>query len=132
MNGVSEVFVFVAATLVTAPLIGLYIVYLIAVKSTHNKVYSVKLAVDSTAFLFIIAVYFIILEIWEVRIMWLFILFVLLSAMIFTFLHWKKYEDIQITKVLKGVWRFQFFVFFVLYFILIFYGLVRHVYVLAK
>ncbi|MCD8509661.1 MAG: DUF3397 domain-containing protein [Bacillus sp. (in: Bacteria)] len=71
----SEVLVFIAATLVTIPLIGLYLVYLIAVKTTRNKLYSFKLAVDCTMLLFVVAVYFIIVEIWDVRLIWLFVLF---------------------------------------------------------
>ncbi|MBU9720453.1 MULTISPECIES: DUF3397 domain-containing protein [Bacillaceae] len=120
----SEVFVFIAATLVTVPLLGLYLVYLVAVKSTRNKLFSIKLAVDCTTLLFMIAVYFIILQIWNLSLTWLFILFFLLSGIIFTFVHWKLYEDINIQKVMKGVWRFQFFVFFFLYFVLIFLGVI--------
>lgn len=123
-----ELFVFIAATLVTIPLIGLYIVYIITVKITRDKLYSVKLACDSTSILFIIAVYFIILELWDVSLLWLIILLFLVTAIFFTFIHWKKYEDIEISKVFKGVWRFQFFLFFVLYFVLMIYGLASHMF----
>ncbi|MDQ0253828.1 hypothetical protein J2S74_001200 [Evansella vedderi] len=126
-----EVLVFVAATLVTIPLIGLYLVYLIAVKTTHNKIFSLKLAVDCTALLFIIAVYFIVLEIWGVKLAWLFILFFLVTGAVFTILHWRLHEDIHIQKVFKGVWRFQFFVYFCLYFLLMLYGLINRMYSLA-
>lgn len=127
----SEIFVYIAATLVTIPLIGLYLVYIIAVKTTHNKIFSIKLAVDCTALLFMIAVYFIIFEIWGMKLAWLFILFFLLTAAVFTFLHWRLHEDIHIRKVLKGVWRLQFFVFFCLYFLLMLYGLISRMYSFA-
>ena len=132
MSHLSEVFVFIAATLVTIPLIGFYLVYLISVKSTKNKLFSLKLAVDSTALLFIFSVYFIIIEIWGVNLIWLFLLFFLATAVAFTFMHWRTYEDIHIRRVIRGVWRFQFFVFFFLYFILTFLGVVTKVYALGN
>lgn len=127
----SEVFVFIAATLVTIPLIGLYLVYIIAVKTTHNKLYSIKLAVDCTSLLFMVAVYFIIIEIWAVKLAWLFVLFFLFTGAVFTIIHWRMHEDIQLRRVIKGVWRMQFFVFFCLYFLLILYGLFSKMYSLA-
>ncbi|SDY76427.1 Protein of unknown function [Evansella caseinilytica] len=120
-----------AATLITVPLLGLYIVYLIAVKITHRKLFAVKLAADCTTLLFMTAVYFIVLELWDFNSFWLLTLFFLFTAAAFTLLHWYLYEDIHIRKVLKGVWRFQFFVYFLLYFILIFYGMITNIMVLA-
>lgn len=124
-----ELFVYIAATLVTIPLIGLYLVYLITVKITGEKVYSVKLAADCTTILFIIAVYFIILELWGVSLFWLIVLLFLFTAIGFTFLHWKIYEDIHILRVFRGTWRFQFFLFFTLYFVLMIYGLLYNIFV---
>jgi hypothetical protein len=131
VNNISEIFAVIAATLVTIPLLGLYFVYLAAVKTTRNKVFSLKLAVDCTALLFMAAVYFLILEIWGVHLLWVFILFFLASAVIFTIMHWKVYEDIYIRKVIKGVWRFQFFVFLLAYFALILYGMFTSIYAFA-
>jgi hypothetical protein len=116
------------ATFVTVPLLGLYFIYLLFVKTTKNKQYSFKIAVDSTGLLFIISVYFLFLEIWAIRIGWMFALFILFSAVIFMFIHWKKHEDIEMRKVLKGVWRFQFVVFFTLYVFLVLYGLFFNIY----
>lgn len=112
-----------AATLVTVPLIALYVVYFIAVKASRNKMLSFKFAVDVTVVLFIVSVYFLFLEIWSVRTGGWMILFILLTAVLFTFFHWKNHDDIHIRKVLKGVWRFQFVVFLVLYFLLLIYGM---------
>ncbi|MBU9712411.1 DUF3397 domain-containing protein [Evansella tamaricis] len=128
----SEVIVYIAATLVTVPILGLYAVYIIAVKSTHNKIFSLKLAVDCTTLLFMVAVYFIIFQIWNVNLTWLFVLFFLITGVAFTLLHWKLYDDINIQKVMKGVWRFQFFVFFLLYFLLLLFGIFSHMYAYAK
>jgi hypothetical protein len=115
---------FLAATLVTVPLIGLYIIYFVSVKTTRNKQVSFKIAVDSTVLLFIISVYFLFLEIWRIHTGWMIVLFFLFTALIFTVLHWKNYEDIKLRRLFKGVWRFQFVVFFILYFILVIYGMI--------
>ncbi|MCR6111229.1 DUF3397 domain-containing protein [Bacillus sp. A301a_S52] len=123
----AEVTAVITATLVTAPLLGLYIFYLIMVKLSRNKQRSFKLAVDVTVLLFIVSVYFMVYEIWGLRMGWLIAMFFLLTAIIFTFVHWKNYEEIDIKRVFKGVWRFQFVVFFLLYFIIIIYGLFNSV-----
>ncbi|UCZ51836.1 DUF3397 domain-containing protein [Bacillus shivajii] len=124
----SSIIVFIIASFVTVPLIAFYLVYIISVKSTKNKVFSIKLAADCTVVLLMFAIYFIALEIWGISILWMIILFFLLSSIIFTILHWKSYELISIHKVFKGVWRFQFFVLSVLYFILMVYGFIANIY----
>ncbi|WP_280769091.1 DUF3397 domain-containing protein [Salipaludibacillus daqingensis] len=123
-----EITAIIIATFVTVPILGLYIIYLLFVKTTKNKQLSFKVAVDSTALLFIISVYYLFLEIWNIQAGWFFALFVLLSAVFFTFFHWKKHEDIDMRKVLKGVWRFQFVVFSTLYIVLLIYGLIFRIY----
>ncbi|MCR6107179.1 DUF3397 domain-containing protein [Salipaludibacillus agaradhaerens] len=120
----AEVTAVITATLITAPLLGLYIFYLIIMKVSQNKQRSFKIAVDATVLLFIASVYFMVYEIWGVRTGWLIVMFFLLTAIVFTFVHWKNYEEIDIKRVFKGVWRFQFVVFFLLYFIVIMYGLI--------
>ncbi|WP_233254285.1 DUF3397 domain-containing protein [Salipaludibacillus keqinensis] len=116
------------ATFVTVPLLGLYLVYIVTVKITKKKQYSLKKAVDSSAILFIISVYFLVLEIWNFEMGWYIALFFLMSAVIFTIYHWKRYEDIQMKRVLKGVWRFQFVIFFFSYGLLVVYGLVFRIF----
>ncbi|WP_232735738.1 DUF3397 domain-containing protein [Alteribacter populi] len=117
-----DVMAYVVATLVTAPIIGLYLVYIITVKMTKKKVYALKLAVDWSLLLFMFAVHFIIMEIWNVSLIGMMIALILLTAIVFTFIHWRMYEEIKILRIIKGVWRFQFVVFLVLYFVLMFYG----------
>ncbi|UTR15198.1 DUF3397 domain-containing protein [Salipaludibacillus sp. LMS25] len=119
----AEVTAVITATLVTMPLLGLYIIYLITMKAARNKQRSFKLAVDLTVLLFITSVYFMVYEIWGIRMGWLIAMFFLLTAIVFTFVHWKNYEEIDIQRVFKGVWRFQFVVFFLLYFMILMYGL---------
>ncbi|MGJ9381307.1 DUF3397 domain-containing protein [Salipaludibacillus sp. CF4.18] len=116
------------ATLITAPILGLYLVYFVLVKITKSKQYAFKTAVDYTVFLFIMSVYFLCREIWSLEIGSFVLLFLLLSATIFTIVHWKHNDDIQIKKVFKSVWRFQFVVYLPLYFIFTIYGLVFRIF----
>lgn len=118
----------VIATFITAPVLGLYIIYFILVKTTKKKQFSFKVAVDYTVLLFITSVYFLCLEIWELQIGWFVLLFLLMSASLFTILHWKYFDDIDLKRVFKSVWRFQFVVYCLLYFFLIIYGLIFQIY----
>lgn len=121
----------VVATFVTVPLLAFYLIYLVSVKTTRNKRISVKRAVDFSACFFIIAVYFIAFEIWAISLFWLILMLFILVAMVFTIIHWKVSEDIHFGKLLKGIWRFNFIIFFFAYLFLSFYGLIVRVYLLT-
>jgi hypothetical protein len=125
---VSNALAWIVATFVTLPIFAFYLVYIISVKTTKNKRKSVKLAVDTSACFFIIAVYFVAYEIWAQSLFWLIIIFIIVVAMIFTIIHWKVSEDIQLGKLLKGIWRFNFLFFVFVYIFLSIYGLFIRVY----
>ncbi|MFN7250949.1 MAG: DUF3397 domain-containing protein [Anaerobacillus sp.] len=127
----SDAIAWVVATFVTLPIFAFYLIYLVSVKTTKNKRKSIKLAVDTSAILFIIAVYFISYEIWSQSLLWLIITLIIVVAMIFTIIHWKVSEDIQLDKLLKGFWRFNFLLFVFMYLILSFYGLVIRIYLVT-
>lgn len=123
----SNAFVILIATIITIPLIGWYLIYITTVKVTKKKSYSIRLASDISAFLFMAAVYFIMYEIWQRSFLWLILIVFFLIAIIFTFMHWKQFEDIQVGRLFRGIWRFNFIVFFFLYIGLSIYGLVHNV-----
>ncbi len=119
----SNVFASILATFVTLPILAFYLIYIVNVKRTKNKKNALKLAVDGSTILFMFAVYYIALEIWGESFFWLIITTVLLVAIIFTLIHWKLSQDIHFGKLLKGILRFNFLLFFVVYFLLSIYGL---------
>lgn len=127
----SDAIAWVVATFVTLPIFAFYLIYLVSVKTTKNKKKSIKLAVDTSAILFVIAVYFISYEIWSQSLLWLIITLIIIVAMLFTIIHWKVSEDIQLDKLLKGFWRFNFLLFFFMYLLLSVYGLVIRIYSLT-
>ncbi|RXI98113.1 DUF3397 domain-containing protein [Anaerobacillus alkaliphilus] len=124
----SEAIAWVVATLVTLPIICFYLIYIISVKTSKNKKKSIKLAVDLSASFFIIAVYYIAYEIWALSLFWVILILIIIVAMIFTVIHWKISEDIQLGKLIKGIWRFNFILFFLAYLVLSIYGLVLSIY----
>lgn len=120
-------FAWFVATVVTIPIFGWYLIYIITVKLTKRKQQSIRLAVDGSCILFIAAVYFIMYELWQQSFLWIILTLFFLVAIIFTFIHWKITEDIFVSKLLRGIWRTNFIIFFCLYFLLIGYGLISRV-----
>lgn len=115
------------ATLITVPLVAFYLIYIITVKTTKSKIISIKLTVDLSTILFILAVYFIAHEIWNISLFWFLLLTIISVAIIFTIIHWKFSNDIHLPKLLKGIWRLNFILFFLAYIILSIYGLLLRI-----
>lgn len=123
----SNVLAIIIATIITVPLIGWYFIYITTVKITKKKSYSIRLASDVSAFIFMAAVYFIMLEIWDKSFLWLILIVFFLIAILFTLIHWKKFGDIQVGRLFRGIWRFNFIIFFFSYIGLSIYGLVFNI-----
>ncbi|MDX8364961.1 DUF3397 domain-containing protein [Cytobacillus sp. IB215665] len=117
----------VFATVVTIPIIGLFLVYFILCKITRRKRNSMLMAIDISTALFILSVYYLTEVIWGQSMFWLILLVIVLIAMVVVILQWKIKQDIDIRKVLKGSWRFSFLFFFSAYIILFVYGLIDRV-----
>ena len=110
----------------TVPLLGLIIVFVPSLLITKNSRKAVHFALDYSTLLFIISVHFLIVTILGKSFFWLIILEMILSAMLFSIVHWKVKGEIVINKVLKGVWRFNFLFFFTAYIVLTLFGLIEH------
>jgi succinate dehydrogenase hydrophobic anchor subunit len=123
----TEVVAWVIATIVTIPLLGWYIIYIISVKASKNKSKSIRRASDWTTVLFMIAVYFIIVELWAKSFLWVILAIFFFVALIFTFIHWRLSGDIHVGKLFKGIWRFNFLLFFMIYLFLSGFGLVLRI-----
>jgi hypothetical protein len=115
------------ATLITLPLLAFYLMYIITVKTIKNKKIAIKRSVDLSTILFIVAVYFIAYEIWSISLFWFVLITIISVAIIFTIIHWKYSNDIHLSKLLKGIWRLNFILFFLVYIILSIYGLLLRI-----
>jgi hypothetical protein len=109
----------------TVPLLGFFIVFTINKLITKNSRKSFHKALDYSTILFILAVHFLIITIWEKSYFGLIILLLLMIAMFFVFIHWKIKGEIIFTKVFKGFWRFNFLIFFIAYLSLTIFGILR-------
>jgi hypothetical protein len=125
----STALAWIVATVVTLPLLGWYVVYIVTVKIAKKKSKAIRLASDVSVLFFVAAVYYIILEIWSKSFFWLLLTLFFLVALLFTILHWKVAKDIHVRKLFRGIWRFNFLMFFFLYLILSGYGIVTRLFV---
>ncbi|WP_078547321.1 DUF3397 domain-containing protein [Litchfieldia alkalitelluris] len=112
------------ATLMTIPLIALLAVYLISRRVIKNSKKSILLTVDLTTILFIFSVHYILLALVGQSYLWLIITVLLLTILIFTLIYWNKTREFNIKPVLKGFWRFSFFLFAGTYILLMISGVI--------
>lgn len=111
-----------AALFITVPLFFYLLIFVFVKQVTKNHRKAFSIAVHLTTVLLIASVHFLIIAIWSQSYFFLIVLFMLVLAMIFTFLHWKMREEIIYSKVFIGYWRFNFLVFSILYISLLIYG----------
>jgi hypothetical protein len=123
----SSFLAFLLATMITLPILGLILIFITSLKVTRNKKRSLHLSIDITTVLFIFSVHTIAFVIWEQSFTWIILTIILLTAMGFVVLHWKVFEEIQLKRVFKGFWRFNFLLFGLSYFGLTIYGLINRI-----
>jgi predicted lysophospholipase L1 biosynthesis ABC-type transport system permease subunit len=123
-----DIVAWVIATIVTIPLLGWYLIYITTVKISKNKSKSLRLASDWTTILFMVAVYFIMVELWARSFLWIILAAFFFIAILVTWIHWKLSGDIQVGKLFRGIWRFNFILFFLLYVLLFSYGLILRIF----
>lgn len=127
MRVVELVVSWVVATLVTLPIIGYIIVFIVAKKWTKNHRRSVQMAMDLSTIFFIVSVHYLILAIWDKHLFWMILLMVLAIACSVVVVHYKMNQEIVFEKVLKGFWRLNFMCFFCVYSFLFIYGVISRI-----
>ncbi|MFV8827045.1 DUF3397 domain-containing protein [Alkalihalobacterium sp. APHAB7] len=124
----SSAFAWFIATVVTLPIVGWYLVYIITVKITKKKSYSIRLAADISLVFFILAVYFISYEIWKQSFLWIILIVFFAVAICFTIIHWKVAKDVHLVRLFRGIWRFNFILFFLAYILLSTFGFITRIF----
>ncbi|WP_042456156.1 DUF3397 domain-containing protein [Neobacillus dielmonensis] len=114
----------VLSVLFAMPFLGFFLVLLIFKMATKNTRKSFHKALDYSTVLFIIAVYFLMETIWQRSFTWLIFLVMIVTAMVLVILNWKIKQEIDLKRVVKGFWRFNFILFFTAYIALTLYGIV--------
>ncbi|RBW70220.1 DUF3397 domain-containing protein [Bacillus taeanensis] len=115
------------ATFVTLPLLGWIVCYALSLKITKDKKKAFKISVDFTTFLLIIACHYLLYEISGKSFLWVIIITLILTGVLFSFLHWKTKEELKFFKIMKGVWRFNFLLFSISYLLLLMLGLTHRI-----
>lgn len=115
----------ILAFLFIMPFAGFLAVFIIGKLVTKNTRRSVHYALDYSTVFFIFSVHFLLKTIWGNSFFWLIILILILTAMVFVIVHWKVKQDIDLKKVMKGFWRFNFLLFSLVYIGLTIYGLIH-------
>ncbi|WP_010282688.1 DUF3397 domain-containing protein [Bacillus timonensis] len=121
-------FASIAATFVTVPLLGFLLVYIISRFILKNTRKSFFLSVDVTTVFFLIAVHYLLLVIVGKSMLWLIILFLIMSILFMGFVTWRKSREIEMMKVVRKSWRFVFLTSTVAYFVLLLIGLVHRIF----
>ncbi|RBP95136.1 uncharacterized protein DUF3397 [Cytobacillus firmus] len=123
----NTVFSSLIATLVTIPLLGYLAVFIISKQITKKHKRSVHIALDVSTLLFILAVHYLIIVIWDKSYLWMIVLSLLITAVTFIIMHWRIKQEINLRALFKGFWRFNFLLYFTAYIVLMLIGLVQRV-----
>ncbi|MDQ0273900.1 DUF3397 domain-containing protein [Cytobacillus purgationiresistens] len=120
-------FASVIATFITLPMLGYLIVFVITKQVTKQHKRSVSAALDVSTLLLIISVHYLIISIWKQSLLWVILLLLLFTAIIFVISYWKIKQEIDFLRIFKGFWRANFLIFFTAYIILTLIGIFQRV-----
>ncbi|MFC4320284.1 DUF3397 domain-containing protein [Litchfieldia salsa] len=113
-----------SATIITLPIIGLAVIYFLSFIFLKNGKKTVLLTIDLSTLLLIFSVHYLLLVLLNQSYLWLIILVVISTVLIFGWIHWRKNTEINMKKVLKGSWRFTFLLFAISYLVLLVTGVI--------
>lgn len=117
----------IIAILITVPLVGYLLSFIIVKQITKNHRKAVAISIDITTFILIVSVHFMIKAIWNHSFLWLIFLFMLLLALSFVIIYRYLRNEIEYLRIFRGYWRLNFLLFFIVYFVLLIFGLTSRV-----
>jgi hypothetical protein len=123
-----DYFISVGSILITYPIITFLLLKVILKKITRRNKLSTQIAIDFSSVFFVFSVYFLVLEIFEIDVLFYLMLFILIISLIVVLLQWKIREEIKFPTVIKSILRFNFLIFFIAHLLLLVYGLYEYVY----
>lgn len=94
---------------------------------TKKQRFSIQLSIDISTIFFVFAVHFIVKEISTIHLLPYVIIFLLIVASILTIVQYNIKKEIKVRKIIKGVWRLTFLLFFPFYLISMVYGLISSI-----
>ncbi|WP_339227597.1 DUF3397 domain-containing protein [Oceanobacillus sp. FSL K6-2867] len=120
-----EYFIYSIAFFITIPLIATALTYIISVKIHRVKLRALHQAVNWTTILYIIAVSIMLnLIVGSSFTGWMVVLFLIaLTSVIIS--QWKYKNEVVFRKAVKIIWRFAFLLYFMVYILLVFIGIIQ-------
>jgi len=115
------------ATLVTLPIIGYLIVFILTKQWTRNHRKAVQYGLNSSTILFIISVHLMIQSIFGVSLLWLVISIIILLSVIVVLVHLQLKGEIDYTNLLRGSIRLNALFFILSYFVLVVVGVTKNI-----
>ncbi len=116
------------ATLVTLPVVGYLIVFVVTKQWTKNHRKAVQYGINSSVLLLIVSVHFLIQSIFNMSLLWLVISVALLLSIAVVLVHLRFKEEIQYAKLLRGMIRLNAFVFTLSYLVLVVVGITKNLF----
>ena len=115
------------ATLVTLPIIGYLIVFILTKQWTKSHRKAVQYGLNSSTILFIISVHLMIQSIFGVSLLWLVISIIILLSVIVVLVHLQLKGEIDYTNLLRGSIRLNALFFILSYFVLVVVGVTKNI-----
>lgn len=116
------------ATLVTLPVFGYLIVFIITKQWTKNHRRAVQYGINSSLLLFILSVHYMIQSIFGISLLWLVISVVILLSIAVIIVHLRFKGEIHYPKLFRGMIRINAFVFILFYLVLIVVGVTKNLF----
>ena len=116
------------ATLVTLPIVGYLIIFVVTKRWTKNHRKAVQYGINSSVLLLIVSVHFLIQSIFNMSLLWLVISVAVLLAIAVVLVHLRFKEEIQYAKLLRGMIRLNAFVFTLSYLVLVVVGITKNLF----
>ena len=116
------------ATLVTLPIVGYLIIFVVTKRWTKNHRKAVQYGINSSVLLLIVSVHFLIQSIFNMSLLWLVISVAILLSIAVVLVHLRFKEEIQYAKLLRGMIRLNAFVFTLSYLVLVVVGITKNLF----
>src|SRR5690625_1368238 len=130
METIKLFLIYVLSGLVVLLLISTYVVYLLSKKIYNHKWRAIHQSVQLTNIFYIFACIIMGQVLFDISLFWLIVLLHLFMLVVIIIYQWKKQTDISLQHGFKIVWRISFLIFFISYFVLATYGILKHIFLL--
>ncbi|MBD3106833.1 DUF3397 domain-containing protein [Bacillus sp. AGMB 02131] len=116
------------ATLVTLPIFGYLIIFIVTKQWTKSHRRAVQYGINGSVLLFVLSVHYMIQAIFGISLLWLVISVAILLSIAVVIVHLRYSGEIHYPKLLRGMVRLNAFVFVLFYFLLVVVGITKNLF----